>query len=484
MPTLEKGIIELLKNGHRVYLTGNPGDGKTHLLRQLQEREDWPATAWVEPDASAVAPTELRARIAATAPDGAALLAINEGPLRQLVAQLPAPDGPELRAQLAQPFRYGAATGATPAPRAVLVQLGTRQVLTDEILSGALDVALRRVDYAGAPAAVEANRKALEHERVRARLLDLLGYVRRGGTHVTVHQVLGLLARLITGGHLATPETALPYYDSLFAAPAASSPLAAELAFLDPAALPHAIIDTVRLWDAPATAGPWLPDRAPNPAAPADDADPVKALDRFRDLKRRHYFEAEPGGKLLQAALPDDQATFRPLLTEPARVAVAPLLRALIRFGGQTDISKLSLPLWTALRYDPDREPTARVAGSRLDDTALTVQRPALSGPAAALLDYQPDHVRLSLTRRPGPEGPALRVDLPLWRVLRAVGRGRPAGQHEQASRRVLNFLAAVAATVEPDEDLLVYNTDTGRETSVRVVADPNVPSGWRYAFV
>lgn len=247
VPTLEDGIIKLLKNRYRVYLTGNPGDGKTHLLRQLQERTNWPVTAWVEPDASAVTVADLLARIAATAADGAALLAINEGPLRQLVAHLLAPDGPELRAQLTQPFRYGAASGAEASPRAVLVQLGTRQVLTDEILSGALDVTLRRVDYADAPAAVKANKQALEHERVRARLLDLLGYVRRSGTHVTVHQVLGLLARLVTGGYLATPETAPPYYDSLFAAPAASSPLAAELAALDPAGLPHAIIDTVRL---------------------------------------------------------------------------------------------------------------------------------------------------------------------------------------------------------------------------------------------
>lgn len=484
MPTLEKGIVELLQKGHRVYLTGNPGDGKTHLLRQLQGRADWPANTWVEPDASAVAPAELLVRIAGTPPDGAALLAINEGPLRQLIAQLPAPDGPELRAQLAQPFRYEAAPEAGAVPKAVLVQLGTRQVLTDEIMSGALAVVLRRVDYAGAPPAVEANRQALEHERVRDRLLDLLRYVRRSGTHVTVHQVLGLLARMLTGGYLATPEAAPPYYESLFAAPAESSPLAAELAHLDPATLPHAIFDTVRLWDAPTTAGPWLPDRTPSPAAPASDPDPAAALALFQGLKRRHYFEAEPGAALLQAALPDDQATFGKLLTDPPRVAVAPILRALIRFGGQTDTRDLRLPLWTALRYDPDRAPTARVAGSWLGEADLLVQRPALDGPAADLLDYRPDHVRLTLASQPGPNGPALRVDLPLWRVLRAVGRGRPAGQHEEAARRVLNFLAAAAATIAPGEYLQVYDTEKSQATTVRVVADPEVPSGWRYAFV
>ncbi|MEJ7658882.1 MAG: hypothetical protein WKG07_04265 [Hymenobacter sp.] len=187
------------------------------------------------------------------------------------------------------------------------------------------------------------------------------------------------------------------YYNSLFAAPADSSPLAAELAHLDPATLPHAIFDTVRLWDAPTTAGPWLPDRTPNPAPPASEADPVAALDQLRDLKRRHYFEAELGAAVLQAALPDDQATFGKLLSDPPRVAVAPILRALIRLGGQTNTRDLRLPLWTALRHDPDRAPTVRVAGSELGEADLLVQRPALAGLAAGLLDYQPDHVRLTL---------------------------------------------------------------------------------------
>ncbi|MEJ7658881.1 MAG: hypothetical protein WKG07_04260 [Hymenobacter sp.] len=39
-------------------------------------------------------------------------------------------------------------------------------------------------------------------------------------------------------------------------------------------------------------------------------------------------------------------------------------------------------------------------------------------------------------------------------------------------------------ATVAPGEHLQVYDTETGQATTVRVVADSEVPAGWRYAFI
>lgn len=147
---LEAGILRLLADGHRVYLTGNPGDGKTHLLQRLQGHEDWPPGTYTEPDASATPEAELLAGLAEAAQAKLpALIAVNEGPLRQLLPSLP--DYAELAAQLAQPFRYDQAAPTGPVPKAVLVQLGSRQVLTKALLSGALYVVQNRVDYKGAP---------------------------------------------------------------------------------------------------------------------------------------------------------------------------------------------------------------------------------------------------------------------------------------------------------------------------------------------
>lgn len=481
-PKLEEGILALLERGHRVYLTGNPGDGKTHLLRHLEGLPSWPAGTYLELDASAVPESSLVAGLTkATAAGKPALVAVNEGPLRQMLPRLP--DAAELEAQLGRPFWYEGETLPETASQAVLVQLGSRQVLHPNLVSEAVNLALTRVEYTDAPAAVQANVKALRHERVRKRLTDLLAEVGRGGVHVTVHQLLGLLARIITGGQAATAAHALPYYESLFKLPADSSPLAAELRELDPAYLTHALLDTTELWDAPTKAGPWLPDSKPAVGAPGEvGITPEEARKRFEQLKRQHYFEAGYGDKVLEG-LPDDRLTFNSLLSGPASQAAKVIVKALIRFAGQVPDADLSLPLWTSMRYDADQPAWAKVAGTSLKPVDWLVRRPTLPKPVSELLHYQADHLLLTLAAKPYPDGPALLLDLPLWRALNAVSRGLPVGSRdEDAGRRVDNFLAAAAAALpSTSEYLRIYNTRDNHETEVQVVGNPTAPGGASY---
>ncbi len=479
---LEEGILTLLEQGHRVYLTGNPGDGKTHLLRYLEGLASWPAGTYIELDASAVSESRLVAGLTEAAVAGRpALVAVNEGPLRQMLSRLP--DATELAAQLVQPFWYEGDTLAETAPKAVLVQLGSRQVLHPSLVNEAVNLALTRVEYAGAPTTIQANVKALRHERVRKRLSDLLAEVGRGGVHVTVHQLLGLLACIITGGQADKAEHAPPYYESLFKLPAGSSPLATELRELDPAYLTHALLDTIELWDAPTKAGPWLPDSKPAVGAPGDlDITPDEAKQRFRQLKRQHYFEAEYGDKIMES-LPDDRLTFNSLLSGPASQATKVILKSLIRFAGQVPDADLALPLWTSMRYDADQPAWAKVAGTSLLPVNWLVRRPMLPQPVSQLLHYQADHLLLTLAAKPYPEGPALLLDLPLWRALNAVARGLPvSSRDEDAGRRVDNFLAAAAAALPSTSEFLrIYNNRDNHETVVQVVDNASAPAGASY---
>ena len=481
-PKLENGVIALLEQGHRVYLTGNPGDGKTHLLQRLKGRADWPVGTYTELDASAVSEDQLLTGLTEAEQAGRpALVAVNEGPLRQLLQRLP--DADELSTQLLRPFRYEGELVAGTIPKAVLVQLGSRQVLNEDLINEVLNLMLSRVDYADAPPAVQANVKALRQKRVRERLCKLLQEVGRSGIHVTVHQLLGILARMVTGGRAEAAAQAAPYYSSLFELPVGSSPLALELQELDPARLPHALLDTHKLWDAPAQAGPWLPDSKPASGAPGEiGISEQEAERRFRQLKRQYYFEAEYGEQVLEG-LPDDRRKFNDLLSGPAPVAVPIILKALVRFTGQAPDSELALHLWTSMRYDADQPAWARVAGASLHAAGCLVRRPSLPPPVSQLLDYQADHLLLTLTAKPAPEGPALVIDLPLWRALSAVGRGLPvSSRNEDAGKRVDNFLAAAASVVpSTSEYLRVYNSRDSRQTMVQVVENPAAPAGASY---
>ena len=520
-PDLEQGIIDLLRAGCRIYLTGNPGDGKTHLIQRLRPRFE-ALDVLVQLDASAVDPAALAADLHAAAAAGRpALVAINEGPLRQLLDSNPdLPDAAALAEQLLVPFTYasplpedeGATRSeedapATVVPTVLLLNLGTRQVLTPELLEIALKVALRRVDYFDAPEMVKANRQALLEPRVQGRLSHLLDLVRQGGSHVTMHQLLGMLARLLTGGVTSITSAAehRPYYQVLFD-PLADSPLAAALAELDPAALPHAHLDTHELWDRPAAVGTWLAGRAPEegrePAALDHRSGAAEA--RFRELKRQFYFENELGEAAL-AVLPLDRASFSDLLQDadnaPSK-ARREVLTALGRFvqqpsgnshaapgaraGGGPALSETDLYLWQGLRYDADKPPTVLVAGNPVPQQALAVQLPQLPRAQQVLLAYAPDHLRLALAGA-GDHDPALLIDLELWSALQSVARGQPAERRpEQASRRISRFLAALAK-VRPEESaagvVWVHDVRRGVTEAVELEANRTAPNGLKYVL-
>ncbi|WP_159437491.1 Druantia anti-phage system protein DruA [Hymenobacter daecheongensis] len=484
---LEAGILGLLNSNRRVYLTGNPGDGKTHLIRRLSEDNDnWPSNTFVHWDASAENQEKLVAELKQAIIDKRpVLVAVNEGPLRQILLDLPESEASMLREQLATPFVYDAGTVDEPEiPEVLLVHLGSRQVLTHELLEKALQIALRKVDYDSAPERVRANVQALGHHLVQQRLGELLKLVSQGGTHVTMHQLLGLLARMITGGSPlpARAQNAHPYYEAIFEKIEGSA-LSATLRELDPARSPHAHLDTHKLWDSPASAGQWL--TSPAHPAPGSSSDKDEAVRWFRSLKRQYYFEATQGKDLLKS-IPPDRASFADLVSGGTGQARRKLLTALARFAnqkietgtkshdGSSNATAPELYLWTSLRYDAVGPATALIAAASLRETDVAVQLPSLSPALASLLDYEPDHVRLTLSRKAG--APALLLDLELWTALGQVSRGLPLQfRSEEAGRRVGRFLSELAAFSTADETgkIRIHDVEAGHTYAVGLEAQP-----------
>ncbi len=443
---LDSGLIGEIRAGRRLYLTGNPGDGKTHIIRRYcTELEGY--NAFINLDASAEdEATLLRGLEEAIREGKPAVVAINEGPLRRLLPKLPPEERDELHAQLDRPYIY--ANDEAREHDALVINLGVRQLLSRPTLEAMLDVVLGRVDFDDAPEQVKRNRSMLGRPRVRERLLHLLGIVARSGAHVTMHELLGFFSFIITAGRSRTEEAASipPYYNLIFNT---NSPLARWLQHVDPARISHPLVD-MRLWDDPGDQIEWL--ESPTGGAPESYESLDEGMKVFRGLKRRYYFESKHGDEIL-AMIPEDRRVFYELLEESGEArhtATSSILEALSLFFGEvdTDGQGNQLRIWTSLRYEATSPPTAFISSQSVSAEDMELLVPRLRPQVAALLEYEPSQLRLVVHPRGVAGSPVgLTIDLELWLALMQLKRGMPQRYHDPVIGRRLNQFMSRLAT-------------------------------------
>lgn len=470
---LDQNLLSLVSQGHRVYLSGNPGDGKTHIIRrhlaQLEAHQ-----AFVNLDASAEEEEELIAGLeAAIAEKRPAVVAINEGPLRRLLRRLPTTEQAELGAQLDRPYLYEGQD--TNTYTALLLNLGSRQVLSSSIVSGALNVVLNHVNYSDAPTVVQYNHAMLRRPRVQERLVMLLNLVARSGAHITMHELLGFFAYILTGGEKTTERAALipHYYQQVFND---GSPLLTWLRDLDPVKIVHPLID-MQLWEGPETQIEWI--ETPQGSAPEQCTNPQEAMTTFQALKRRYFFEARDGEKLLDM-LPEDRKTFFNLLKDSATArdtVKIRVLEALSHFFGDRSRGTrgTELQIWTSLRYEATEPPTAFISSQTITSDKVNLYVPRLRSIVETCIEYEPSHVRLIIPPLGSTTGGVgLNIDLELWLALMKLKRGTSQRHHDPViGRRLNHFMSRIASQFQESQsgyvEIHVRDLDAAKTHKIEV---------------
>ena len=208
---LDDLIPSLVAQGRDVVLTGNPGDGKSHLVRQIMDR-GLLKSAEVELDLSAHPDEEVIARWRAARRLGRPfVLCANQGPLMLLVEGIG--DDPELTdaarelsgqlGRLISPHPDRIA----PEPReAALLDLADRNLLNETLIGQAIN-RVAHVDFlppgfSGADTSAGQNLMLLvEAPEARQRLGRLVAFAgRRLGEHVTFRHLWQCIAYGITAG--------------------------------------------------------------------------------------------------------------------------------------------------------------------------------------------------------------------------------------------------------------------------------------------
>ena len=428
---IERFLGELVRAGRSVVVTGNAGDGKTHLLRRVKQDLESAGAVVVE-DATAEMrggdPRPILEKWREANEGGQPFcLAANEYPLYQLrMAEASAPHLVEVGRQCQDRLAYGDDEDSGCAANVVVIDLSLRNPLGGKFFDSMLDrllddEGLKAARASPAEAVARGNAERLAHPQVRARLRALAERMVALGHRATVRELWILFARMVFGkGERGDYQRTDWYSEALFERDDRFD-LTEALQAVDPAGCSHPIWDAALDARAPEVRDGWVL-RAPVPAP-----HPTLDWEDFAALKRRFYFEHEKGDEAFDLADPD-ASEFVGLLDGSAgsgRTLVANLVDAInaaycpLQFASRDQ----HLYLWNGHRFH-EQPSRSFVAAERVATDDLVTEVPRLPARLEECFDYRPDHI--ALTARGFSGTPRLRIDFPLWRTLRRLARGLP----------------------------------------------------------
>lgn len=487
---LEGYVVDRIRENKQVIVTGNPGDGKTHLIERIRPHLE-AAGAKVITDANALPDQEVLAAwqecAAASRPF---VLAINEWPLfvlRRLASRAEFPGVEEAVRQVQEAQRF---VGPEPEParyNVAVIDLNLRNLLAPSVLQQAIDRLTQDRFYEGLHPDDPAlrNRDALRTPRVQQRLIALLDLVAKRSGHVSMRHLMGFLGYLITGGQTAVERLASQgsgkFDYSTLAFEGGEGRLFDQVrATFDPARITHPRYD-LDLWRGSVDPDGWLQGRQPG-AAPQQFHEQQRQS-AFAALKRRFFFEHAQGDELL-ALVPEDEIAFDGLVEkgqEGNQTVVRDLILGLNRFfepeGAEHDRDELVL--WQSHRFDV-RPPDTFVALHRLSYRHFRAEPVKFASWVEAWLSREQRLTRSFALVADNPttnQEIALVVDRALYLTLRDAERGLGrASWSGSATRKVTRFIDHLHQLVgggAPVEDLRVRNVSVGLERRFEIQHEP-----------
>ncbi|MBV1734761.1 MAG: DUF4338 domain-containing protein [Candidatus Desulforudis sp.] len=419
---LDQAIAVALTAGKSIVLTGNPGDGKTHIIKVLEKRlGGLPGNPLVELDASRVHDNELYTMWQSASDNQRQFCgAINQAVLFNLVNQYPEfRPFVEIKRQLESMIVYGA---QTPEEYDTLVfDLSLRNGLSPGIFESI--VQKLTTDYhtcnpsCGAVAYCDyiRNRSLLSSRQVVDRIQLILDRLSRRGYHATLREVQSFVSYLLFGGRSCEqlmqssgdPDYAL--HQLMFSG--RGELFEALRSSFDPSKVTHPIWDD-RLIHGQVEPSDWLSDQlAENTSIEPNN------LTLFTSRKRVFYLYHKQGDDLLKIA-DDDESQFFRFLQTGDRDIIRTIIRQVNLFFGDARGSDV-LGIWQSHRMD---QSPRRVLYSVIERhrRQFEMVRPIIGAHLAQTFDIVPDHVLLRLRTPPQAQ---LKVDFALFELLGACVR-------------------------------------------------------------
>ncbi len=452
---LDQAILDAAMVGKDIVLTGNPGDGKTHIIRMLKDKlENLGKPVIIEIDASTLPNEELYKHWKQARDQKVPyVIAINAAVLYSLYQYCK--DFDPVREAYEQ-MSHAVVFHNEPANESDLVvyDLSKREVLTKEILNQAIIKLTDEKHYtecASCPlntnCEVHKNCQLLRNELFQDRLYIILQRVALKGYHATLRELQSFISYLIFGNRACNTiakTTGNKEYNLVNLIYSGKGGLFKAIqSAIDPVKISHPIWDEKILSNDIASES-WVKDYEVPAEAIAYDNDEL-----FQLRKRQFFFFNTDGGQLLKI-LDDEVSHFQELLKQEDSKTIKELVLKLNKFFGSEKPSNSELQIWSGHRYDNEPRKVLISVGS-IKKSGLKIGHPTLSELMQTGIEMTSNYIRLE---KKNASNIFLKIDFDMYVLLTEADRGVPVlFMESDLVKKVWRFIEQLQSVSEIDED-------------------------------
>lgn len=452
---LDTAIIKAAKEGKDIVLTGNPGDGKTHIIRMLKSRlEQLPAQAVVELDASTLSNEQIyQSWLSARQKNAPFVIAINAAVLYSVYNSFP--DFEPVKEAYAQMLHAVVFHDEDRESRDLVVfDLSKRDVLTTEILKQAISKMTAEDHYEECKkcplydsCVVHINRRLLNNTLFQERLGIILHRVSLQGYHATLRELQSFIVYLIFGNRSCKQlnQTAgNSEYDLVnLIYSGKGNVFTAINNTIDPINISHPIWDEKIL----------LNDIDPSSWVEGYEI-PAEAIaydnESLFDLRKRQFFFFNLYGNELLSILDDDATRFQSFLNQDSGKIIKELITKLNSFFGNINGSNTRLQIWSGHRYNNEPRKVLISAGT-IKKSEFSVGRPSLLKSMQDGIDMTSNYIRLE--KKDAPDI-FLKVDYEMYLLMNEAERGVPVlFMESDLVKKVWRFIEQLQSFEEIDDE-------------------------------
>ncbi|MFC7366299.1 MULTISPECIES: hypothetical protein [Bhargavaea] len=417
---LERAIRNFIEKNKLVILTGNPGDGKTHIIRYLNDFLAKKNT-FIETDINEVSDyNEFLERLAASVYKGhPALIAINEYPLLELLRSM---DNKFLYKDEIEEVKNHTIIYNDDCQmdnyqnKVVIIDLNNRNLLHQESIKTVLERLTKNVTLTEYNKWMNRNLLSLQHDEVVKRVVKLVSILGNIGVHAVMRDVIGFVSYILTSGHAPTDESSEEkyYYNLLFEG---DNDLFDAIRKLDPSKITHPFIDE-KLWNGEFEDG-WLLDVPEK--HPKDLEDNEEAMSEFKSLKRKFFFEHEQGIELFNL-YPKELIDFLSVIrkSKDSMLEVSQrIILSINKYFDQSEEEDQKLYIWISHSYEETSD-NVYISNNSIPYQNTKILVPRLPNHLEEI-EYTPNHFIFSVTDKS-----FVSIDYEFFKLLELLRKGYP----------------------------------------------------------